>query len=123
MNQINASNAHPVLSDQTLVGKGSVRDVSVHPQRPGYLIKVFNVRKLAKTGQGARGAARFARPHSPYDNFVREQNEYTRCVLLGHKRGCRVPIAEIAAVTLTDLVPGQVVSGIWDEQARQFTAF
>ncbi len=84
-----------------------MRDVYAHPERPGYLIKVFNDRKLVDASQGVRGAARFVRPHYPYDDFVREQNEYTRCVLLGHKLGCRVPIAEIATVTLTDLGPGQ----------------
>ncbi|MEJ6388424.1 YrbL family protein [Gymnodinialimonas ulvae] len=111
---MNGSNQRLVLSGQTPVGKGSVRDVYAHPDRPGYLIKVFNDRKLVDASQGVRGAARFVRPHYPYDDFVREQNEYTRCILLGHKLGCRVPIAEIATVTLTDLGPGQVVRRISD---------
>lgn len=102
------------LKGQDPIASGSVRDVYTHPTRAGYLVKVFNERKLLAASRGVRGAARFIRPHYPYGDFVREQNEYARCIFLGHKLKCRVPIAEIANVTVTDIGPGQVVRRIGD---------
>lgn len=114
MQPANAPRDLVILTGQPIVGKGSVRDVYVHPTRPDYLIKVFNDRKRADARQGVRGAARFVRPHYPYGDFIREQAEYMRCVILAGKLGCAVPIAEIASLTPTDLGTGQIVRRIGD---------